>query len=402
MSRSKSTSSKASKSTTSRRRSSRLSPAAALLIVVIFLICGGFYLLTGADPLGLFAPTLTPPATSPALIGSGGDWWQVYFTDPLKMNNPDNLTNSIPEKLINYINQAQYTIHIAAFEFDLTPVAEALIAAHQRGVEVEWITDDENGLGVDGEKGRGQFAMLQKAGIPVKDDGRAALMHNKFLIFDDRIVWTGSTNLTVNGNFHNNNNVLIIDSPEAARIYEREFAEMWAGQFGPTSPSTLADQSFTIDGTPVQILFAPEDKVINHFIPLIEHAQKSIRFMTFSFTHEGLGQAVLDRAKAGIEVKGIFETRGSETKYSQLAPLYCAGVPVRQDGNPDTFHHKVFVIDDQIVVTGSLNFSNNADESNDENTVIVTNRDIAAQYLQEFERRWAEATAPDPAKLSCK
>jgi phosphatidylserine/phosphatidylglycerophosphate/cardiolipin synthase-like enzyme len=54
------------------------------------------------------------------------------------------------------------------------------------------------------------------------------------------------------------------------------------------------------------------------------------------------------------------------------------------------------------VVTGSLNFSENADDSNDENVVLVSNRDIAAQYLQEFEHRWAEAEAPDPAEMNCR
>ena len=392
---------------------------------VVILVGGLCFALTGADPLGLFSPTPTlvaeqPPASTPvpgqtplpSLTpvakqtsvpgGQGGTWWEVYFTDPNTLNNPDNLAGSIPEKLIARINQAQKSIHIAAFEFNLTAVAEALIAAHERGVDVKWFTDDENGTGVDNEKGRGQFAMLKKAGIPVKDDHRSALMHNKFWIFDDQVVWTGSTNITVNGNFHNNNNVIVMKSPELAAIYEREFEELWAGKSGPTSPSTLEQQSVTIEGTPVQILFAAEDKVIDHLIPLVEGAQKDIRFMAFSFTHEKLGQAVLARAKAGVDVKGIFETRGSETQYSELPPFYCAGLSVRQDGNPDTFHHKVFIIDDQIVVTGSLNFSQNADESNDENTVVLTNRDIAALYLQEFDRRWAEATEPKKSDMKCK
>jgi len=102
-----------------------------------------------------------------------------------------------------------------------------------------------------------------------------------------------------------------------------------------------------------------------------------------------------------VDVTGIFETRGSETEFSELPPMYCAGLPVRQDGNPSTFHHKVIVIDGQILITGSLNFSNNADESNDENVVILNNPAIAAQYLQEFERRWVEAKQPNPADMSC-
>jgi phosphatidylserine/phosphatidylglycerophosphate/cardiolipin synthase-like enzyme len=243
--------------------------------------------------------------------------------------------------------------------------------------------------------------MLERAGIQVKDDGRSALMHDKFWIFDGRTVWTGSMNATVNDGFRNNNNVLVIESQPLAALYEREFAEMWDGQFGPTSPSTVGDQGVTVDGTPVYVLFAPEDQVINQLIALIQGAQSSIRFMAFSFTHDELGAAMLARARAGVDVSGIFETRGSETEYSELSTLYCAGVPVRQDGNPGTFHHKVLVVDGESLVTGSLNFSQNADESNDENVVIVRNVDIAAQYLGEFERRWAEATAPKSTDVRC-
>jgi phosphatidylserine/phosphatidylglycerophosphate/cardiolipin synthase-like enzyme len=84
-----------------------------------------------------------------------------------------------------------------------------------------------------------------------------------------------------------------------------------------------------------------------------------------------------------------------------MTALYCSGVPVRQDGNPRTFHHKVLIIDGHILVTGSFNFSNNADKSNDENVVIVDNAEIAATYLEEFDRRWLEAGDPDPADLTC-
>jgi phosphatidylserine/phosphatidylglycerophosphate/cardiolipin synthase-like enzyme len=386
------------------RQQVRLRQTITTVLVLVALLLGAYYLLTGSDPLGLFSPEPTPTslASISNIAAAGGDWWQVYFTDPHTINDPDNLAGSIPERLIGYINAAGQSIDVAAFEFDLTPVAEALVAAHERGVQVRWVTDDEYGIAADAEEGHGQFKMLTKAGIEVKEDGREALMHNKFWIFDSQIMWTGSTNVTVNGNFRNNNNVVVIDSPQVAAIFEREFDEMWSGEFGPRSPSTVDDQALTIDGTPLQVLFAPEDKVISRLTPLIEGAQSSLRFMAFSFTHDELGAVVLARAAADVDVKGIFETRGSETEYSELPALYCAGVPVRQDGNPGTFHHKIFVIDDKIVVTGSLNFSDNADESNDENVLVIANRDIAARYLQEFERRWAEATEPSPDDVKCK
>jgi phosphatidylserine/phosphatidylglycerophosphate/cardiolipin synthase-like enzyme len=386
------------------RQQVRLRQTITTILVLAVLLLGAYYLLTGSDPLGLFSPEPTPTslASISNIAGSGGDWWQVYFTDPHTIHDPDKLAGSIPERLIGYINAAGQGIDVAAFEFNLTPVAEALIAAHERGVRVRWVTDDEHGLGVDAKEGHGQFKMLTRAGVEVRDDDREALMHNKFWIFDGQIVWTGSTNVTTNGNFRNNNNVVVIGSPQLAAIFEREFDEMWSGEFGPRSPSTVEGQALTIDGTPIQVLFAAEDEVMRQLVPLIAGAQSSIRFMAFSFTHDELGAAVLARASAGVDVKGIFETRGSETEYSELPALYCAGVPVRQDGNPGTFHHKVFVVDDKIVVTGSLNFSDNADESNDENVLVIANRDVAACYLQEFERRWAEATAPSPDDVKCK
>lgn len=368
---------------------------AGIITFICTLILAVYFAVTGEDPGGLFTATPTP---TPVIVSdSGSDWWQVYFSDPVSLNDPNNLAGTIPEKLIELINDAQRSIHIAAFEFDLTPVAEALIAAHQRGVEVRWVTDDEFGLGADEDAGHGQFAMLRQAGIEVRDDGRSALMHNKFIIFDGRTVWTGSTNLTHNGSFRNNNNVLVIRSPRLAEMYEREFAEMWEDRrFGPRSPSTLDDQSTRLNGTPVQVIFAPEDKAIDQLIPLVANAQESIRFMAFSFTHAELGAAVRERMEAGVDVQGIFELRGSQTEFSQLRPLYCVNrLAMRQDGNPGTFHHKVIIIDNKTVITGSLNFSNSANNSNDENVLVVTNPAIATHYLQEFERRWVEAFDPN-------
>ncbi len=377
---------------------------AQIVTVILFIVLAALYVVYGVDPLGLFTPPTPTPTVAqvaPPTVAAAPDWWEVYFTDPTTINDPANLGGSIEEKLIEQINNAQSSIHIAVFEFNLTPVAEALIAAYQRGVDVRWVTDDEHGIEADEEENRGQFAMLEDAGIEVRDDQRGALMHNKIWIFDGQVVWTGSTNITQNGIFRNNNNVLVLRSTRLAGVFEREFEELWGGAFGPSSPSTVGEQFVSVNGTPVQVLFAPEDEVVSRLLPFVEGAQQSIRFMAFSFTHDDLGAAILERAQNGVDVKGIFETRGSETEYSELPRMYCANLSVRQDGNPRTFHHKVIVIDERIVVTGSLNFSNSANESNDENVVIITNPAIAAEYLAEFDRRWAEASAPDPADMGC-
>ena len=340
-------------------------------------------------------------ATETPVILPAERWWEVYFTDPLVINNPEVLTGSIEEKLIEYINNAQTSIYIASFEFNLTRVAVALIDAKNRGVDVKWMTDDKNGLEYDIQPGRGQFSLLIGSGIEVRDDARSALMHNKFWVFDHKIVWTGSTNITVNGIFKQNNNVLIIRSPEIAFAYEREFQEMWNGQFGPRASSTINNQWAIVDGTPLQVLFSPEDKIVGNLIALVKDAQVSIRFLAFSFTDYPLAQIMIDRAKAGVDVKGVFETFGSSSPNSELRTFWCEGVPARQDGNGSFLHDKLIIVDNSIVVTGSLNFSSNADDFNEENVVIVDNAEIAALYLQEFEKLWNQAMDVAPTLFTC-
>lgn len=346
--------------------------------------------------------TETPISGEDAVTETPNQWWEVYFTDPLTINDPEDPTGSIEETLIGFINAAQVSIHIASFEFNLPRVADALIAAKARGVDARWVTDDENGLGIDANPNRGQFSRLMAGGVEVKDDaGRSALMHNKFWIFDRQILWTGSTNITVNGVYKQNNNVVVFHSPEIAIIYEREWEELWNAQLGPRAPSTMSAQWAILEGTPVQVIFSPEDGAVNNLIALVNDAQTSIRFLAFSFTDYPLAKAMIDRAAAGVDVQGVFETFGSNSPRSELKTFWCAGVPARQDGNSSFLHDKIIVIDDSIVVTGSLNFSSSADEENEENVVIVDNAEVAALYLREYQKNWDAAADVQAGTFTC-
>ena len=387
-----------------KRKSTRANSSVTLLTLVILIVLGIIYTLTGNDPGGIF-PEVTPTSVSvpgPTSVNASGTWWEVYFTDPVNIKDPQNWQSSIAGRLVEKINAAQSSIHIASFEFDLTPVAEALIAARQRGVDVRWVTDDEHGLEADEEPGHGQFAMLQAAGIEVRSDTRSALMHNKFWIFDGQTVWTGSTNITENGIFKQDNNVLVVHSPQLAAIYEMEFQEMWNGEFGPRSTSQIEQQTTVVNGSPIQVVFTSEDKAIEEsIIPIVTTATQSIRFLAFSFTDFPLANAMIQRAGSGVDVAGVFERVGSDTDSAELRTLYCAQVPVRRDGNGSFMHNKVVVVDQRYVITGSLNFSTNAEDSNDENVIIIDNPEIARLYLQDFERVWTLASDPEPGAITC-
>lgn len=327
--------------------------------------------------------------------GARKGFWQVYFTAPTGSRNPADYVGGVDTALVAALNGVQRTLDFAAFEWNNPNLHEAVLNAHRRGVRVRIVTDNEHGLKDEDSK----MNQLIAAGIPVVDDGRSALMHNKFMILDGAEVWTGSMNYTINDTFRNNNNMLVLRARRAVDAYQAEFNEMFEERaFGPRSPRGNS-VSFTQDGVPIEIYFAPEDDVLAQILSQVARAQRSVNFMAFSFTVNEIANELERRAEAGVSVRGIFETVGSQTAFSTLTQLYCAGVMVRQDGNPFVLHHKVFIIDDRTVITGSFNFSANATRSNDENLVIVTDPDLAAQYTAEFERRWAEARVP--TALTC-
>ena len=137
----------------------------------------------------------------------------------------------------------------------------------------------------------------------------------------------------------------------------------------------------------LEVYFSPDDGVLNHLVALVNAAQHSVDFMAYSFTSDELAQALLERAAAGVQVRGVFEAdQYSSNVGTEFDRLWAAGLAVTLDGNPDHMHHKVLIIDGQIVVTGSYNFSANAEERNDENVLVIYSAVVADQFLAEFER----------------
>jgi phosphatidylserine/phosphatidylglycerophosphate/cardiolipin synthase-like enzyme len=359
-----------------------------LLLLVAVLFIGdrlGLVDINWEEFLGRPGTQPRPPAVEPVT----GAWYQLYFSTPHYPDERGSRVDTIQKGLIEAVNSAQKSLDIAVYEFDLKESGDAILAARDRGVQVRIVTDSDT-LEEDES-----LIRLKKAGLPIVPDERGAIMHDKFVVVDGQAVWTGSWNFTSNDTFRNNNNAIYIRSEQLARNYSTEFLEMYDQHaFGPTSPANTPSPQLQIGDTLVETCFAAEDHCAAKLIQAINQAQQSIRFMAFSFTHDGIGQAVLERAKAGVDVKGVFETRGSETEASQYGFLRAQNLDVWQDGNPYTLHHKVFVIDGKTVVMGSFNFSANADESNDENMLILHNADIAGQYLAEFERVDQQAKNP--------
>jgi phosphatidylserine/phosphatidylglycerophosphate/cardiolipin synthase-like enzyme len=190
--------------------------------------------------------------------------------------------------------------------------------------------------------------------------------------------------------------LLHLRSSEIAEDYQVEFNEMFQEDlFGTDDLALTPNTVVQIGDSVVEIYFSPDDNVQNRLLELLESAEESIYFLAYSFTADPLGEAIRSRAAAGVTVAGVMENdqvrSNSGTEYD---PFQQAGLDVRLDTDDSTQHNKIIIIDEHIVVTGSYNFSSNAEEINDENVVIIINRGAAAVYLEEFWRIFTQALQP--------
>ncbi|MBI2666342.1 DUF1669 domain-containing protein [Candidatus Woesearchaeota archaeon] len=298
---------------------------------------------------------------------------------------------------LNFLERAESSIHCALYDLSLSSVQEVLLRKKEEGKEVQVVTDD---------------AYLKRFTHSfVKADGSYGLMHNKFCIVDGSKISTGSMNPTTGDTRKNNNNLLLISSQLVAQSYEDEFTEMWTGIF--KQGEITKNPSVRVGEVNMGFFFCPEDDCAEKVQEEIRKAKKSVYFMTFSFTHKEIAQELLFKKLEGIEIKGIMDKTQAAGEYSVFPLLKYQGINVlkntksaKKDIRNSTkvnseftknslLHHKVFIIDDKTVITGSFNPTKGGDERNDENLVIIHDNEIAEQYVAEFQHLWKNANTPD-------
>lgn len=325
---------------------------------------------------------------------------QVLFTQSVD-NSVSPITNAnqavdIEDTIISRINLATTTLDIAVWDNGSSNIVNAINAAYNRGVQVRYISSS-NSL---------NSAMSGlNAAIPVLErQSLTNTMHNKFVIVDNTILMTGSMNFGLGSMFDDYNNFIIINNSSLALNYLTEFNEMWGGS-GAQPNITLskfgADKTdntihnFTISSIPVESYFSPSDGTTAKIVNAINSANYTLDFATFTFNNNDIGDAVVAAKNRGVVVRGIIEN----VNYigSEYAGLVSNGVNVLSHLNvPYDFHHKYGIVDagypasDPLVIMGSHNWTNSAENDYDENTLIIHDNVIASQYLEEFTQRFNE------------
>ena len=319
-------------------------------------------------------------------LGFRAPWFELYFIDPTSPFAQREV-GSVDDILSASIIAARQSVDVALKALSVESITKALITVARRGVPVRVITETES------LTGRSNFQTLRDAGIPVIDDQQLGLMNNKFIVIDHNQVWTGSVDYNVSGVFREYNAVIRVNSQEIAADYTKEFDEMFVNsQFGRLVVPETPYPSVTIQGTQVDVLFSPDDFVVDRLRLLLEGAQQSIYFLAYSFGSNDLGNIIRERAAQGIVVGGVLESdqvnseAANPNQVEELNLFRQAGLDIRLDGNTEVMNHKIMIIDGRIVVMGSYDFTNRAENENDENVLIIYDEKIAQKFMEEFER----------------
>ncbi|HWY97583.1 MAG TPA: phospholipase D-like domain-containing protein [Bacteroidia bacterium] len=348
-----------------------------------------------------------------------------YFTRPVdttvaRSEKAISLIRTSGDTVIAYINRAKYTLDIAMYDFvedsnwfehgNIPDIAGAINRAYARGVKTRWVCNQIDSVyspntGLDS---------INKAipVLPSPTGGNYGIMHNKFMVIDGRssnpndpIVWTGCMNWEPGQIDKDANNLLVFQDSAFAHCYLTEFNQMWGdtveggkynlanSKFGRYKKD-ITPHHFVIDGHKVESYFSPTDTTNYHIVSTMAAAKTEIDFGVFEFSYTADATEISTMIKKGIYVAGImdqyslsyapFGTLSSEM--GSMLQLYA--------GSDSLFHNKYVIVDpcnmqaDPMVLTGSHNWTNEAEVYNDENTVIIHDSTVANLFYQAFHREF--------------
>ncbi|MGF1604680.1 MAG: DUF655 domain-containing protein [Thermosynechococcaceae cyanobacterium] len=292
--------------------------------------------------------------------------------------------------------------------------------------------------------------IIQNAGIPWLDDtsdgsAGSGLMHHKFVVIDQQTVVVTTANFTLSG-LHgdlknpdsrgNANSLLVIESPELAVTFRNEFEILWGdgpggkpdSLFGVRKPFRPV-QNFTLDDATVRVKFSPTSSSLpwqsssNGLIgATLGQAQDAVDLALFVFSEQNIANQLAIEHQQGVTIRALVDPSFAYQSYSEVLdmlgvfrsrlpnscaieknnqpwqnPIQTVGVPQMPEG--DRLHHKYGVIDQRTVIVGSHNWSDAANDINDETLLVIENPTIAAHYHREFERLYANSRLGIPRYL---
>lgn len=157
-------------------------------------------------------------------------------------------------------------------------------------------------------------------------------------------------------------------------------------------PAYAVDVSLSKD-TPIKVYFSPQGGCTDAIINEVDHAKTEILVQAYSFTSAPIAKALVGAHKRGVKVQAILDKSQRSERYTSATFLTNAGIPTFIDARHAIAHNKIMIIDRAVVITGSFNFTKAAEEKNAENLLIITSKELARIYLDNWQKH-AEHSEP--------
>ncbi len=267
--------------------------------------------------------------------------------------------DSCEEVLSSLITRANGSVECAFYDIDNNSVALALAHVSKRA-RVAMVLDTRTRLSLP-------FSSIHNS---------SHLMHHKFCVIDNKYVVTGSANPTKKGMGKNANNMVVVESRAIASKYSRALSRLRGD--APKEAGARPETACIKNARP---LFCKEEDCRRVVAGLLMGARKSITGAWFSFTDKHLADIMAYKASKGIRVAVLINSGGYKGVMELLGD---SGAEIMKDTHPYTMHNKLFVIDREIVVTGSANPGKGGYERNDEDIMILRDANLAERVLKEI------------------
>jgi phosphatidylserine/phosphatidylglycerophosphate/cardiolipin synthase-like enzyme len=138
-----------------------------------------------------------------------------------------------------------------------------------------------------------------------------------------------------------------------------------------------------------EVFFSPNGGATEAIVREIDAAKSEVLVQAYSFTSVPIAQALLNAKKRGVRIEAVLDKSQRSERYSAATFLMNAGIAVVIDDRHAIAHNKIIIIDQASLITGSFNFSKNADQNNAENLLILKgNKPLIDKYLANYRIHW--------------
>ena len=282
------------------------------------------------------------------------DNFELYFTPS---------QNSIG-RYLEAIGSSEKEIHCSLRSLNFPSLEDIFISKESEGVKVRIYVDSDY-------KGNKRIYLPFVRFAP---EGYS-MMHNNYCILDDEIVITGSTIFNQNTIEYALHDFVIINNEKLAERYNSDFWRLYNNQ---SVEKDFEEKEFIEINNELEVssYFCPHEDCEGTIVKLIEDSEKSVEFAVYSFTNEKIIQAVKEAQTRGVKIKGVVEKQG----VTKGSIIYENIQNVKEDEFNRRVHTKIFVIDDEISVSGAMNPTYKGAHVNDENIIIIRNNEVNNLY----------------------